>query len=90
MGKSSPAFINMRRALFDAVRQIPPGHVAELSDLALALNIPARHVAYLLARLTPDEAELVPWQRVVPRAGDFGPVQKRSARQKDQRAKLAD
>ncbi len=72
MAKESIAYENMRRALFEAVRAIPGGMVVDFRELAAALNIPPRHVAYILSRLTDDEAEAIPWHRVVPKGGDFG------------------
>lgn len=70
----------MRKALFAEVRRIPVGRVAEQALIAQALNIPVRHAAFLLARITDDEAEFIPWHRVVPRGGDFGVPGKRSLR----------
>lgn len=62
----------MKRALFAAVMAIPPGRVVEMRTLAAALNIPPRHAAFILSKLTAEEAEMIPVHRVVPLAGDFG------------------
>lgn len=56
--------------------------------MARALNIPPRHVAFLLTRLTGDEAELIAWHRIIPRGGDFGAPQKRSLRKERQIERL--
>ena len=72
MPGKSIAFANMKRALFRAVSAIPAGRVVELRALAEALNIPPRHAAFILSKLTADEAELIPAHRVVPQGGDFG------------------
>jgi alkylated DNA nucleotide flippase Atl1 len=69
---NSLAYANMKRALFAAVRAIPPGRVVEMRTLAAALNIPPRHAAFILSKLTAEEAEVIPAHRVVPKAGDFG------------------
>lgn len=81
MSKASIAFTNMKRALLRAVQTIRSGCVIEVGDLARSLNIPARHAAFILAKLTPEEEALVPWRRVVPRIGDFGKKEKRTERQ---------
>lgn len=80
MSKGSLAFDRMRRALLATVRAIPPGKVVETARLGGALNIPARHVAYMLSQLSADEADLVPWHRVIPAGGDFGKPESRRPR----------
>lgn len=72
MSGNSHAYANMKRALFTAVSAIPAGRVVELRTLAAALNIPPRHAAFILSKMTADEAELIPAHRVVPQGGDFG------------------
>ncbi|WP_293857981.1 MGMT family protein [uncultured Alsobacter sp.] len=89
MSRGSPAFARMRRALLDGVRRIPEGRVVEAAQMGEALNIPARHVAYMLSQLAPEEAELVPWHRVIPADGDFGKADRRTARQIVQVARLS-
>jgi methylated-DNA-protein-cysteine methyltransferase-like protein len=37
------------------------------------MNVMARHVAYVLGRLTPEEAECLPWHRVVAAEGRISP-----------------
>jgi alkylated DNA nucleotide flippase Atl1 len=88
MSKSSVAFTNMKRALLRAVQTIPSGCIIEVADLAQSLNIPARHAAFILAKLAPEEEALVPWHRVVPRNGDFGKKEKRTDRQARQIKRL--
>ena len=72
MSGQSIAYANMKRALFAAVSAIPAGRVVELRTLAAALNIPPRHAAFILSKMTADEAEMIPAHRVVPQWGDFG------------------
>ena len=51
------------RAVYDLIRQIPPGAVATYGQLAALLGAPraARAVGYALKRCPPG----VPWQRVL-------------------------
>jgi alkylated DNA nucleotide flippase Atl1 len=72
LSAKSLAYANMKRALFAAVMAIPAGRVVEMRTLAAALNIPPRHAAFILSKLTAEEAEMIPAHRVVPQAGDFG------------------
>ena len=90
MAKPSAAYAKMRNALLAAVRRIPKGRVVEAKRLAESLNIPARHVAYMLAQLAPDEKEFVPWHRVAPTGGDFGKPSARTKRHIEQLNLLAD
>lgn len=62
----SPAFALIRRAVLAAARSIPAGRLSTSAALGLALNLPARHVAFILAKLSEEEAELVPSHRMVP------------------------
>ncbi len=72
MPRKSVAFDRMRKALFEAMRDIPSGRVTEYSTMGFALNIPARHVAFILSGMTIDERDLLPWHRLVPKNGRFG------------------
>lgn len=71
------------------VNEVPHGRVCELPALAAALNIPPRHAAYMLATLTPDEAGLVAWYRIVPAGGRFAPAKRKETRGADQICRLA-
>jgi methylated-DNA-protein-cysteine methyltransferase related protein len=62
----------MKRAVLRAARFIPEGRVTTAAEIGRALNIPARHVAYILAMLTDEERAGVPMHRVVPKDGKFG------------------
>ena len=84
----SDTFKLMKRAVLRAARFVPEGRVTTAAEIGRALNIPARHVAYILAMLTDDERASVPAHRVVPKDGKFGPPQKRSVRLVDAVAKL--
>ena len=77
----SHAFATIKRALLALVSDIPAGKVAQVGDIGHPLNIPCRHVAYILSQLTPDEAAMVAWHRVVPTNGAFPKPEKQTARQ---------
>ncbi len=79
MAKNSTAFDKMRKALFDTMVEIPAGQVTEFSGMGAALNAPARHIAFIVSKMTGDEREVLPWYRLVPRNGKFGGPQKWSA-----------
>lgn len=79
MSRNSIAFQNMREALFEAMRDIPVGRVTEFSMMGAALNIPARHVAFIVSKMTGDEREVLPWYRLVPKDGKFGSAEKWSS-----------
>ena len=53
------------------VQQIPRGKVTYYGRIAEMLDAPgaARTVGWALASLTPTQAEIVPWQRVINKAG---------------------
>ena len=53
--------------IYAVVERIPPGRVATYGDVAAVIGHPraARQVGFALARLTPDRAQVVPWQRVI-------------------------
>jgi methylated-DNA-protein-cysteine methyltransferase related protein len=68
----SKGFELMKRAVLRAARFVPHGRVTTAAEIGRALNIPARHVAYILAMLTDEECAGVPSHRVVPKDGKFG------------------
>ena len=53
--------------IYAVVERIPRGRVATYGDVAAVIGHPraARQVGFALARLTPDRAAVVPWQRVI-------------------------
>ena len=80
MPKHSVVYARMREALLACVGAIPRGKVVDIGTLATSLNIPARHAAFILSRLSADESDAVPWHRVVPRGGDFTQAKKHPLR----------
>lgn len=89
MPKGSVAYATMRRALLAEVSRVPRGYVVEAASLGEALNIPARYIGHFLARLAPDEEEVIPWHRTIPRGGVFGRAERRSLRAEQQLQLLA-
>lgn len=53
--------------VYEIVCRVPPGRVATYGDVASVLGNPrlARQVGWALARLSPDRAAVVPWQRII-------------------------
>ncbi len=53
------------------VLQIPPGRVTWYGHIAEMLDAPgaARTVGWALNALTPDQARVIPWQRVINKSG---------------------
>ena len=63
-GKSK-AFANIRAEVLRLVAFIPSGKFTTYGSIAIHMNVMARHVAFVLARLTEEEAAALPWHRVV-------------------------
>lgn len=63
-GKSA-AFARIRAEVIRLVALIPPGRFTTYGSIAIHMNVIARHVATVLARLTPEESATLPWHRVV-------------------------
>lgn len=68
MGKSA-AFARIKTEVLTVTHAVPQGCVTTYASLGQHLGVMARHVAYILAMLTDDERQRVPWYRVV---GDGG------------------
>lgn len=74
MKASQPTVKNpMRRAFYEIVAQVPPGHVVTYGQVAELAGYPgrARQVGYALAGL-PEELD-VPWHRVINAQGRVSP-----------------
>lgn len=61
-----------RRGLLDLVRQVPVGRVVTIDQLARHFDLLSPLVTTLLAQLTEDERQSVPWHRVVAKGGAIG------------------
>jgi methylated-DNA-protein-cysteine methyltransferase-like protein len=65
----SAAFIRIKADVLAIVQEIPFGRVCTYACIGQHLDVMARHVAYILATLTDDERDGLPWHRVVAASG---------------------
>jgi methylated-DNA-protein-cysteine methyltransferase-like protein len=69
----SQAFARIRAEVIRLVGRVPEGKFTTYGSIATHMNAQARHVAFVLARLTPEESEGLPWHRVVASDGQISP-----------------
>lgn len=65
----SDRIARLKSRVLAVVAAIPEGHVTTYGTIARYLKVTARQVAFVLARLTPQESEGLPWYRVVAAEG---------------------
>lgn len=82
----SAAFIRIKAEVLAIVRGIPAGRVCTYADIGRHLEVMPRHVAYILATLTDEERDDVPWHRVVAESGALNRT--KNGRGEEQRALL--
>lgn len=82
----SLAFRKIRSDVLGATAVIPRGRVSTYAAIGGHLEVMARHVSYILAQMTEDERERVPWHRVVAKDGSLS--DRNAARRKEQQALL--
>ena len=68
----SPAYARIKGQVLAITAAIPVGRVTSFRAIGDYLDVVPRHVAYILATLTPEEQLRVPWQRVVSDTGKLG------------------
>jgi len=61
----SKAFARIRAEVVRLVGLIPPGRFTTYGSIAIHMNVMARHVAFVMSRLTEEESAELPWHRVV-------------------------
>ena len=61
----SLAFARIRAEVIRLVALIPEGKFTTYGSIAVHMNVVARHVAFVMSRLTEEEAARLPWHRVV-------------------------
>lgn len=61
----SPAFARIRAEAIRLVALIPEGKFTTYGSIAVHMNVMARHVAFVMSRLTDEESQALPWHRVV-------------------------
>lgn len=67
-------YTRMNNDILSVVRAIPAGRVTTVDAISQFLDVPARHVNYLLARRYDLERESSPWHRVLAHRGAVGRV----------------
>ncbi len=68
----APAKTAARTELLKLIGSVSTGRVASVDALAEKLGVPFALAQTMLAQLTEDERELVPWHRIVARGGAIG------------------
>lgn len=68
----SRAYAGIRADVLAIVEALPRGRVTTFAAIGEHMHVMPRHVAYVLARLTPLERETLPWHRVVGAGGKLG------------------
>ena len=61
----SKAFARIRAEVIRLVALIPSGKFTTYGSIAIHMNVMARHVAFVMSRLTEQESAELPWHRVV-------------------------
>lgn len=61
----SAAYARIRRDVLAITAAIPAGRVVTHAAIGAHLDVVPRHVAYILAMLTAEEKDALPWHRVV-------------------------
>jgi methylated-DNA-protein-cysteine methyltransferase related protein len=69
----SVAFARIRAEVIRLVALIPAGKFTTYGSIAVHMNVVARHVAFVMSRLTPEESAALPWHRVVGRDARISP-----------------
>jgi DNA transformation protein and related proteins len=73
---ASPAFARIERDALRLAAQIPRGRVCTFAELGRVIDVPARHIAYIVSRLDEATRKAAPIHRLV---GEAGALQKRVA-----------
>jgi methylated-DNA-protein-cysteine methyltransferase-like protein len=65
----SPFYARIKAQLLEIIQAVPAGRVVTTSDIADWLDVPPRHVAFILTKLSPEEEAATPWFRAVLASG---------------------
>jgi alkylated DNA nucleotide flippase Atl1 len=71
---ASAFFARIKRDCLAIASHIPSGKITTFACLGKHLDVPPRHVAYVLATLAEDELRDCPWWRVVGNDGQLGKI----------------
>lgn len=61
----SAAYARIRHDVLAIAAAVPPGRLVTHAAIGAHLDVMPRHVAYILAMLTAEEKDRLPWHRVV-------------------------
>lgn len=67
-------YTRMNNDILAVVRAIPAGRLTTVDAISQFLDVPSRHVHYLLARRYDPDREMSPWHRVIANRGAIGRV----------------
>ena len=81
----SKAFARIRAEVIRLVGLIPPGKFTTYGSIAIHMNVVARHVAFVMSRLTEEESATLPWHRVVSADARISPNMKASLAREQRR-----
>jgi alkylated DNA nucleotide flippase Atl1 len=73
----SPHYARIKGQILHILAQLAPGQVVLVAEVASALAVPPRHVAYILATLTEPERMVHAWHRAVGPSGAIGAHKRR-------------
>lgn len=73
MQSRRPTLADHRQPVLNRVASIPAGRFSTYGSIARVLGINPRHVARILSSLEEEEAELLPWHRVLGAEGRLSP-----------------
>ncbi len=73
----SKAFANIREEVIRLVGLIPEGKFTTYGSIAVHMNVVARHVAFVMSRLTEEESAALPWHRLVSSDARISPTMPR-------------
>jgi methylated-DNA-protein-cysteine methyltransferase related protein len=74
--RGRPADSRLKAKVLAVVARIPEGRVTTYGAIARRLRVGPRQVAFVMARLTPDESANLPWFRVVAANGVVSSVKR--------------
>jgi methylated-DNA-protein-cysteine methyltransferase-like protein len=69
MPPKSIAFEKIRSDSLSAVSHVPSGRVTTFKEVGRLLDVMPRHIAYILATLSEEERQTIPWHRIVSDGG---------------------
>jgi DNA transformation protein and related proteins len=65
----SPAFARLTSDIISIVNAVPRGRVITLDEIAAAIDVPVRHVAFIASQENKNADATTPWHRLIKRDG---------------------